>query len=382
MESFTALHRALGRPRGPITDDMIDELVATQTAERADVDFKRDLPPTSGIANTDFPKDVAAMANSGGGTIVYGITETDKRATGRVDVELSENHERTLRQAAITAITPPVLNLQMDQLGQPGGRCVAITVAASIEGPHLIYRNDYFGAPLRNDADTIWMKERQIEAMYRARFDRRRDRGEELNALYVQTLRGRDTAVQAWFVAVAIPRTPVVCLDRMTRDEARACFQDAEAPALALAGSNGGIHPLDEMNRLNPRAGLRSWVAPSYVNPSSAWREAAASVADTGAVTMAAAVGGHRNPDGFWPGHQVEVFAIECAVADFLGLLRATARHLRTDDYDVQVGVEWTGSDALQFLVPDPVLGFSRSKHLILPSRWGRMHRAQDVDVD
>jgi len=27
-------------------------------------------------------------------------------------------------------------------------------------------------------------------------------------------------------------------------------------------------------------------------------------------------------------------------------------------------------------------LGFSRSKHLILPSRWDRMHRAQDVDVD
>ena len=28
------------------------------------------------------------------------------------------------------------------------------------------------------------------------------------------------------------------------------------------------------------------------------------------------------------------------------------------------------------------ILGFSRSKHLILPSRWDRMHRAQDVDVD
>jgi hypothetical protein len=42
-------------------------------------------------------------------------------------------------------------------------------------------------------------------------------------------------------------------------------------------------------------------------------------------------------------------------VADFLGLLRATARHLRTTDYDMQVGVEWTGPDVLQFLVPDPV---------------------------
>lgn len=33
---------------------------------------------------------------------------------------------------------------------------------------HLIFRNDYFAAPVRNDADTVWMKERQIETMYRS----------------------------------------------------------------------------------------------------------------------------------------------------------------------------------------------------------------------
>ena len=382
VERFTALHRALGRPRGPISDEMIDELVATQVAERADVDFKRDLPPTSGIAGTDFPKDVAAMANSGGGTIVYGITETDKRATGRVDTELSENHERTARQAAIASITPPVLNLQIDRVVGPGGHCVAITVPTSPEGPHLIYRNGYFGAPLRVDADTIWMTERQIEAMYRARFDRRRDRSEELNALYAQTLRGRDTAVRAWFVAVAVPRSPAVRLDRMTRDEARACLKDADGPALALAASNQGIHPLNEMDRLNPRAGLRSWVARSFRSAGATWKEATGSVGESGTVTLAAAIGGHRSPDGFWPGRQAEVSAIECAVADFFGLLRSTARHLRTTDYDIQVGVEWTGPDGLQFLVADPMGWYIDSPEWAPPVHFVPVSATVPVDAD
>jgi len=55
--------------------------------------------------------------------------------------------------------------------GPRAKQAVVAEVPASIDGPHLIDRNDYLGAPVRNDSDTVWMKERQIEAMYRARFD-------------------------------------------------------------------------------------------------------------------------------------------------------------------------------------------------------------------
>jgi len=52
-------------------------------------------------------------------------------------------------------------------------------VPAGADGPHLIYyTNEYFGAPIRDNADTVWMKERQTEAMYRARFDERRHAAE------------------------------------------------------------------------------------------------------------------------------------------------------------------------------------------------------------
>ncbi|MFC5679104.1 helix-turn-helix domain-containing protein [Aeromicrobium endophyticum] len=59
--SFTALHRA----------------------ETNDLDWKSDLPPAKGLSQTDFPKDVAAMANSAGGLIVYGVRESQKACCGR-----------------------------------------------------------------------------------------------------------------------------------------------------------------------------------------------------------------------------------------------------------------------------------------------------------
>jgi len=60
---------------------MIDEAIRQGIAE-TDLDGNSKPPPAKGLAETDYPKDIAAMANSGGGKVVYGITEKDKKATG------------------------------------------------------------------------------------------------------------------------------------------------------------------------------------------------------------------------------------------------------------------------------------------------------------
>lgn len=84
--TFTALHRVLGVAPGPLTADLLDDAVARGIEEASDLDWKSELPPKKGLSQTDFPKDVAAMANSGGGVIVFGVLESQKAATGRVDV--------------------------------------------------------------------------------------------------------------------------------------------------------------------------------------------------------------------------------------------------------------------------------------------------------
>lgn len=143
--TFTALHRALGLAPAPLSDDLLDAAVAAGVVEANDLDWKSELPPAKGLPQTDFLKDVAAMANSGGGIIVFGVRESQKAAVERVDVgELDEAYERSLRSAAITAISPPVFGLNVHRLGAEGNRAVVVEVPASIDGPHLIYKNDYW----------------------------------------------------------------------------------------------------------------------------------------------------------------------------------------------------------------------------------------------
>ena len=352
--NFTALHRAAGTAPGPLTDEILDAAVAAGTVEASDLDWKSELYPAKGLPQTDFPKDVAAMANSGGGVIVCGVTESQKAATLRVDAgELDEAHERSLCSAAVTAITPPVFGLAVHRLDGGGKRAVVIEIPASIDGPHLIYRNDYFGAPVRNGSDTVWMKERQIEAMYRARFNERRHATEALDALYTDASAGRDTGKRAWLIAVAHPRIPRL-RDRLTRERARAVLTDIKGQALKHARGDG-THPLLSVDRSNPRPGLRRWVAVNTATDQhSAWKESWMSIHHDGSVTLATAIGAHRrSSEAYDEGWQIRSAAVECAIADFMALIRATAQATANDEYDVRAGISWTGEQPLTILTKD-----------------------------
>lgn len=346
--TFTPLHKALGVGPCPLTNELLDAAVTAKVTESYDLDWKSKLPPLKGITQTDFPKDVAAMANSGGGLIVFGVKESQKAATERVDVgDLGEGYERALRSAAITAITPPVFGLNVFRLGSEGHRAVVVEVPASVDGPHLIYKDYYFGAPVRNDADTVWMKERQIEAMYRARFDERRHASEALDSLYSEISKGKDSNTRAWLVAVARPRVPRVGT-RVERDEARAILKNAESLSLTYASSDG-IHPLDNVDRHNPRPGLRRWQAVNNaIGENSIWKEAWINIHYDGSVTIATAIGGHRmSRDGYFDGWEVQSRAIECAVADLMSLVRATAEELGSSEYDIRVGINFAGEESI-----------------------------------
>lgn len=353
--TFTALHRYLGDPPGPLTDDMIKRTIAQGLRETDDLDWKSELPPLGAITNSDFPKDVAAMANSGGGTLVFGITEAQKAATGRKDVgELNEGYARALRSAAVTAISPPVFGLDVVQLGEPGNQCVVVVIPPSVDGPHLIYKNDYFGAPIRNDADTVWMRERQIEAMYRARFDERRRSTELLDKLYSESASMRSPEGPAWIVAVAHPRLLATVPNRPDQTGSRMAFEEAVKRALVYVG-RGSLHPLDNVDRNNPRPGLRRWTArPMIDGDSQRWKEAWISIHDGGSVSLAAAVGGRPlsrteyNDDNVVQSRDVEV-----AIADFMGLIRETSDRLGLSEYEVKVGFEWNKTERLQIWTTD-----------------------------
>lgn len=346
---------------------MVDQAIAAEVVETDDLDWKSQLPPEKGLNQTDFPKDVAAMANAGGGVIVFGVLEEAKAATARVDVgPLTEGLERALRNVAVSAISPPVFGLEVLALGDEGQQVVAVVVPGGVDVPHLIYRGEYFGAPIRNDADTVWMRERQVEAMYRARFAEQRNSHEALDSLYANASAGRDTDRRAWFIGVARPRVPASTPSRMDRDTARRISEAAATQGLNFVDQRG-VHPLESVTRHNPRPGLRSWVlASSSEGESSRWREAWASIHDDGSVTLACAVGAHRTVSGsVATGDTIAVTALEAGIADLMALVRKTSAQVNGGDYDVRVGIEWSGSAPLTF---DANGGWNSYTSAVLPA--------------
>ncbi|MFE4823924.1 helix-turn-helix domain-containing protein, partial [Streptomyces sp. NPDC056704] len=85
--SWTRLHEFLGSPPGPVTYEMVAEAVRRKLGESDDLDWKQALPATSPVKGewNEFAKDVAAMANTRGGLLVYGVSD----AIDMVGVDLS-----------------------------------------------------------------------------------------------------------------------------------------------------------------------------------------------------------------------------------------------------------------------------------------------------
>lgn len=348
--TFTSLHQAIGAQPGPITSEMLDELIAQGVEEGDEIDFKKAPPEQRALAQSDIPKDIAAFANSGGGVLVFGMAEEGRTATERVDVGgISEAYERTLRSVAVSHIHPPVFGLDVVKVGDEGQRALVVVVPASLDGPHLIYRNDYFGAPIRNHADTVWMRERQIEQMYRARFDARSRADQAIDELYEETAAGRSTDERAWLIAVAVPRLPRVGL-RPEREAIRNVVKSAVHASWSIL-ENKWVHPFESVDHLNPHRGMRRWVLRNSTFERMSWCQAWMSILDDGSVTLAMAVGGYPEPhrqNEHVGGNEVYGKTIEACVLELMLLITNAADALGTPgEHDLRVGIEWAGSQPL-----------------------------------
>lgn len=381
--TFTALHQALGRQPGPIDVEMLDEAVGVGVEESDGLDWKRELIPEKDLAKSDFPKDVAAFANSGGGVIVYGVTEEQRKATGRVDVgEVSESYERTLRRVAVSGIQPPVFGLDVARVGGEGAQALVVVVPASVDVPHLVYRGDYFGAPIRNHADTEWMRERQLEALYRQRLDDRRSADHAITTLYDELMAGRDTDQRAWMAVVAYPRVPLIGR-RLTDSQMKNVMEATVDRALTWAPRTRGAHPVEAVNRDWPRRGLRRWAFVNGATGTRNWREAWMAVHDNGAVSVVTAIGGHRVGSGdTLPGSRVRSAHLEVVIVDLMAMLREATTALQVSgEYDVMVGIESDSGEPLLIETEDQQ-GFRFDDNSLSLGRYVPIRTSVRLDVD
>lgn len=265
---WSRIHAALGLPPQELTYDLVRSAVTQSLGEYEDLDWKRALPPDDERKKKDFAKDVAAMANTRGGLIVFGVQESNEQAAGLVPVANTESDRQRLRMLAHHHIRPLVAGLQiipLDEEDQPG--LLVISVPASPDAPHIVGEQNQMGVPFRDGSTTRWMSEYQLERAYAERRDRQTRAENALNArlgdLQAQVSSG------LWFALASQPATPVSSLLQPPgAAEATETVQAATKlaftilPAPERRGDPREV-VLDELNlspTMNPRIGLRRWI--------------------------------------------------------------------------------------------------------------------------
>lgn len=348
----TPIHRSLGETAGELTSELLDRAVEGELSEGQDLEWKAVFYQGK-LSVSDFPKDIAGMANAGGGLIVFGVKESRGAgqagvASGRSDVELTDSLQREMRAVAYSSLNPPLIGLEIEQIGDVEHRGIALRVPASDDAPHLIVKEDRFCVPVRNGSATVWMSERDLERAYRVRFEARRTGRRTLVDLYDEVGENCDLTKAAWLVAVARPARAIQSAPRLSHldamkwaETAKSCLRLSQH--LRMIGGDADLDSI--LGYATPRAGLRSQI---FRNGNSNGAGVRISVHDDGTVTYATRLGNRciakpDDGDDIWTEPE-DIFTsqLESAAATLGALVSAQAaeRGWPETGVDLRVGVE------------------------------------------
>lgn len=190
---WSDLHAELGIGPGPLEYHHIKDAVDRQIQETAGLDWKAEHPGRDEKARAGLAKDVAAMANSGGGLLVLGVGETGSGAAKKLHltpVELSAQIEDQVLALTHARVRPLVTGIEVELVpdpcapSDPAHGAVLISIPASPDAPHFYEHGDVVESPpWRNGPSTVKMREREVERQYRARFQAAADAGARLDAM-------------------------------------------------------------------------------------------------------------------------------------------------------------------------------------------------------
>ncbi|RAS59217.1 putative DNA-binding protein [Lentzea atacamensis] len=272
---WSRIHAELGLSPQPLTYAMVEQAIAQGVRENEDLDWKRDLawkkdlpPDAKEKKKREFAKDVAAMANTRGGLIVFGVSEENERPVKLLGVPNSEQDRQAMRSFTHKYLRPLVDSLVIEPLNgeddAPG--LIVVSVPPSPDAPHVIGEKNEMGIPHRDGSDTLWMSEGQLERAYRDRFSRRADDRAALTALIDGLVPEIDFDKGVWLAVAARPIAPLPLLSRRPqREQVSTTLRTALQLASEVFGRGQGRVPVlnellsgDAVN--NARHGLRRWV--------------------------------------------------------------------------------------------------------------------------
>lgn len=187
-------------------EDRLISLLDARANEGLTLELKRDLPGRGDKERSEFLKDVTAMANASGGSILYGLAErygvADKVFGMKIDNVDSEI--RRLGQMLETGVEPRLSGVTFDHLQLPGGDILAANIPESFDGPHRYLFNKHSKFVQRLGSHVSELSYQQL----RAAFDKSATRMERLRQAWADDFAMK----QMWRPIVAGP----VCIVRLS----------------------------------------------------------------------------------------------------------------------------------------------------------------------
>jgi hypothetical protein len=147
---------------------LLEKLCLDRCPESQTLEFKRDLPGSMDKDKHELCKDVAGLANSDGGDLIYGIDEKGG-AAGAICPATGEPADAAIRrlgQVLDAGIEPRVQGLRLRAVDVPGGYALVVRVPGSFDGPHCVRANNNRRFVIRNGTGVVDMSFDQIRGAF------------------------------------------------------------------------------------------------------------------------------------------------------------------------------------------------------------------------
>ncbi|WP_438496109.1 AlbA family DNA-binding domain-containing protein [Paenibacillus sp. IHBB 3054] len=128
-------------PISQITEADLQNLITNSVSESRFLDYKEQLHIQQQSEKKEFLSDISAFANSGGGELVFGVSETGGQAVSINGIPFTDPDGLKLQVEGIirTGIDPRIYGLQTEVIRLANGNnAVVIRVPQSLNGPHMV----------------------------------------------------------------------------------------------------------------------------------------------------------------------------------------------------------------------------------------------------
>lgn len=351
---FTPIHRALGLEPGNLTLEIIKKAVEEGLEETADFDMKRVVPNLKeDKSKQEIAKDIAAMANSGGGWIIYGVGEGASDIAGSIHpCEWTATEEQQMLNIAYTKIDPPVVGLEFNKIScgeNSDKKLVLMHIPDSVDAPHFARaEKNNFSAPRRNGPHTKPMTYRDIERGFRERFQRGVEQEKTIQGYFEQAAEALNPEQGVFLAIAAVPVTPKISATPVS-EESMYQYANQKLNPEFLHNFERTMYEIGFPPNPEVKKGYRRWLIRTNVNSKAQYRKY---FCDNGSMLASYQLGYIRKGNELFYDESKKNHClskhIEFVIADFMSLLRSYSQeHKVYGAYRIRAGLVGSSDDPI-----------------------------------